>query len=143
MSCTSPSHLIPRSMLQFGLRYCPYAILCAGCIFHTLEWVLIFLHTIILHNRMMCHANHAATYSQGHSLDSKQFLSAILCLDCIFHMLERILILLHTTIPHNKMMCHAHHPATYFQGQAHSFDSNNFLPQFHVCSVSSTCLNRF
>ena len=46
-------------------------ILCPGCSVHMLDWILILLHTIILHNMMMCHAQHQASYAQGqgHILD--------------------------------------------------------------------------
>ena len=37
-------------------------------VFHILAWILILLHTILLHSKTMCH--HPATYSQGHNLGS-------------------------------------------------------------------------
>ena len=40
--------------------------------FHMIEWNLILLDTIMLHNKMMCHAQQPYTYSQGqiHNLGS-------------------------------------------------------------------------
>ena len=58
-------------------------------------------------------------------------------------MLEWIIILLYTIIFPNKMMCHAHHPATYSQSQGHNLGSNIVRLQFCVCAVSSTCVNGF
>ena len=45
-----------------------------GCIFNMLGWILILLHTTILH-KMMCHEQQPATYSQGqgHNLGSTIF----------------------------------------------------------------------
>ena len=42
-----------------------FRISCAGCIIHMHDWILIKLHTIILHIKMMCHAQHPASYAQG------------------------------------------------------------------------------
>ena len=106
-----------------------------------LEWIFISLYTIILHNKMMCHALHQATYSQGqgHSL-GKHCLTPMSCLGFIFHMLECILVLVHTIILHNKMMCL---PSPCSHGQGHSLGSTISRPQFLVRVVSSMCLNGF
>ena len=95
-----------------------------------LDWILILLHTIILHNMMMCHAQHPASFAQGqgHILDLSIWMTILFrisCAGCIYHMLDWILILLHTIILHNKMMCHAHtQPPTpkVAQGQGHILD---------------------
>ena len=81
--------------------------------------------------------------SSGSQFELKHCPSAISCPDCFFYMLKWILILPHTINLHNKMMCHAHHPAVYSQGQGHSLGSNIDCPEFRVLAVSSTCLNRF
>ena len=106
-----------------------FHISCADCIIHMLDWILILLHTIILHNMMMCHAQNPASYTQGqcHILDLPvniwmTILFCISCAGCIIHMHDWILIILHTIILHIKMMCHAQHPASYAQGQGHIFD---------------------
>ena len=126
MSCTSPSHLLLRSRSQFGLKQCPSAISCLGCNCHNgFNEILILLQIIILQNKMMCNAHHQATYSQSqcHSLLSSVGLSNISCPGYIFHIPEWNLILLRTIILHNKMMCHAHHPVIFSQGQGHSLGS--------------------
>ena len=75
------------------------------CMFYMIKWILILLHTIIFHYKMMCHAHYPATYQgQGHSLSICKS-SKSSCPGCIFHMLEWILILLHTIILLNKIMC--------------------------------------
>ena len=109
-----------------------FHISCADCIIHMLDWILILLHTIILHNKMMCHAQHPASYAQGqgHILDLNIWMTILFCISCagcIIHMLDWILILLHTIILHNKMMCHAQHPASYAQGQGHILDLNIWM----------------
>ena len=96
-------------------------------------WILILLHTIILHNKMMCHARHTARNpfkGKGHCLSV--CLSNISCPGCVFHMFEWSLILLQTMIYYNTMICHTHQPATNFQGQGHSLGSNNIRPQYCV-----------
>jgi hypothetical protein len=94
---------IPSVRLRVSSVRLSVLISCAGCIIHMLGWILILLHTIILHNKMMCHEQHPASYAQGqgHILDLNIWMTILFrisCAGCIIHMHDWIYILLHTFI---------------------------------------------
>ena len=96
-------------------------------------------HATILHNKMMRHAHHPATFSQvkGCSLSVRLSVQNVVLFLSGLYLPHAwvVLILLHTIILHNTMMCW-----TYSQGQGHSL---SVCPKCLGFAVSSTCYDRF
>ena len=138
------SHLLPRSGSQFvRLSFCPkfpvrvVSSTCLNGFWYYLIQLFSKTRWCVMHiTQPPTPKVNVTVWAQ--TLSSRNFVSGL-----YLPHVEWILILLHTFILQNKMMCHAHHPATYSQGQCNSLCSNLVRPQFRVRAVSSTCLNGF
>ena len=91
------------------------AISCPLCKLTTIKAIEMKLHTVVKHNKTMCHAQEPQLcFGYFWSYSPLIICNAISCPLCKLTTIKAIEMKLHTIVKHNKTMCHAQEPLPCF-----------------------------